>query len=91
MPDEYHYLDPTDPNPPPVKIDLSEADERRLYAVAEWYARILKVNGHTPPADPVRCLIDAAESLIAGVQARDRYMREHGLNPADSVPGDTMQ
>ena len=86
-----HYFDPTDPNPAPVKIDLSREDERRLYQVAEWYAAILLVNGHTPPADPVRCLIDAAESLIAGVQARDRMLREHGLNPADSVPGETMQ
>ena len=85
------YHDPNDPNPKPVTIDLSRDDERRLYQVAEWYAGILKVNGITPPRDPVAALIDAAESLIAGVQARDRLLREHGIDPADIANWTTLQ
>ena len=85
------YHDPNDPNPKPVSIDLSRDDERRLYQVAEWYAGILEVNGITPPRDPVVALIDAAESLIAGVQERDRLLREHGIDPADMANWTTLQ
>ena len=86
-----HYSDPNDPNPKPVTIDLSRDDERRLYQVAEWYAGILKVNDITPPRDPVVALIDAAESLIAGVQERDRLLREHGIDPEDIANWTTLQ
>ena len=87
----FHYFDPRDTNPPPVPINLDVATTRRLYQIAEWYARILKANGHEPPADPLRCLIDAGESLIAAVQSRDKLLREHGIDPDKISTWTTLQ
>ena len=60
-----NYVDPDDHDPAPVNVAFSEAETRRIYAVAEGYAQHCITHGRTPPENVMLALLEAAENMAA--------------------------
>ena len=65
---EYTYVDPADDEPVPVHVAFTEDETRRIYAIAEWYAAYCAQHGRAAPVDPMRALLEAAESMGARLE-----------------------
>ena len=65
---EYTYVDPADDKPEPVHVAFTEDETRRIYAIAEWYAAYCAQHGQAAPPDPMRSLLEAAESMGARLE-----------------------
>ena len=55
----YHYIGKTDEYP----FDLDDAERRRFFQIAEWYAAACKADGREPPRGPWRAVLEAAEMM----------------------------
>ena len=67
-----HYFSLDDDAKPTVcTVQLNEDETGRVFALAEIWASRCVERGITPPADPLRALLAAAESLYQTVCAMD--------------------
>ena len=66
-----HYFDPEDKSPTTLKVEFNEDEIGKIYALAEIWASRCVERGITPPPDPLRALLAAAESLYQTVCAMD--------------------
>ena len=71
MTDSPHYFSMEDDDSPTVKVELTEDETGRVFALAEIWASRCVERGIKPPPDPLRALLAAAESLYQTVCAMD--------------------
>ena len=62
-PQSPHYFSLDDDTPTIVKVELTEDEIGKIYALAEIWAQRCAELGRKPPPDPLRALLAAAEHL----------------------------
>ena len=61
--DQYTYFDPANKDPKPIHIEYDGDEARRIFQMAEWYARVCKLQDRPVPSDPQRAVLAAAEFM----------------------------
>ena len=60
---KYRYIDPNDTNPKPIHAAFTHEETRRIFLVAEWFAKVCLKHGQPIPPDPMRALLGDAELM----------------------------
>ena len=80
-------------DPPPLELDLTEEEWKRVHVKAGWYDAMAQQIGIESPSNPVLCVLLAAESLHAYTwranwAATTRWLRHSAAYRANRISTD---
>ena len=64
----YEYLEPDQSQPDPVHVQFTEEQTKRVYFLAETWARYCLAHARTPPDNPMLAMLEYCENLAVHLE-----------------------